>query len=165
MASLDVNSAKEKLRADFQAILQAPIPSPELVKKLADDKTYLTIVEQDIQKNVRRPISDTQISAIQDLLELVIGVLSLEVVSTAMKAPVSASSLTANGYNLLDQVSEYSIVAEHFFDEDVRGARKNLTTSQVYLDVEAISNMSKEVKKGVLKYIADVIKSLDSLKG
>jgi len=150
---LDVKSAIEKLRADYNEILQAPTPSPQLVEKLAKDGEYLSVVQRDIQQNVRRPISCTQIAAIQEVLELVIGVLSQEVVSSALKGPVSASSLADDGYNLLDQISEYSIIAEHFFDEDVKKARAKLTTNEVCIDVKAISEMSKDVKKEVLKYI------------
>lgn len=166
MASrLDVNSAIQRFRADYEEILHAPSPSPELAEKLAKDGEYLSIVQRDIQQNVRRPISYTEISAIQELLELVIGVLSQEVVSSALKGPVSASRLAEDGYILLDQISEYSIIAEHFFDEDVRKARAKRTTNEVCIDVKAISDMSKELKKEVLKYIAGVLKSFVSFKG
>jgi hypothetical protein len=161
---LDLNSAIGRFRADYEEILRAPSPSPELVEKLANDGAFLSTVQRDIQQNVRRPISYTEISAIQELLELVISVLSQEVVSSALKAPVSASSLEEEGYNLLDQISEYSIVAEHFFDEDVKKAREKLTTNEVCIDVKAVSDMSKAVKKEVLKYIADVLKSFASFK-
>jgi hypothetical protein len=162
---LDLKSAIGRFRAELDEVSQAPSPTPELLEKLANDGAYLSTVQRDIQQNVRRPISYTEISAIQELLELLIGVLSQEVVSSALKTPVSASSLEENGYNLLDQISEYSIVAEHFFDEDVKKAREKLTTNEVCIDVKAISDMSKDIKKDVLKYIADVLKSFASFKG
>jgi hypothetical protein len=103
---LDLKSATEMLSASYREILQAPALSPELKEKLAKDTAYLSVVQRDIQQNVRRPISFTEISAIRDFLEMLIGVLSQEVVSSALQAPISASSLAEKGYSLLDQINE-----------------------------------------------------------
>jgi hypothetical protein len=106
-----------------------------------------------------------ELSAIQDFLEQVIGVISQEVVSSALRSPVSASSIVDSGYDLLDKISEYSIVVGQFSDDAVKRARQKRPTNEVRIEVEAVSEMSSEVKTDVLGYIEKVRKSLTGLTG
>lgn len=162
---LDLTAAIQMFRADNDAMSQASTPSPQLVEKLVADGKYLSVVRRDIQHNVRRPIMPEELSAIQDFLEQVIGVISQEVVSSALRSPVSASSIVDSGYDLLDKISEYSIVVGQFSDDAVKRARQKRPTNEVRIEVEAVSEMSSEVKTDVLGYIEKVRKSLTGLTG
>ena len=162
---LDLTAAIEMFRADNVQISQVSTPSPQLVEKLVADGKFLSIVRRDIQHNVRRPIMPEELSPIQDLLEQVIGVISQDVVSSALRAPISASSIVDSGYNLLDDISEYSLVVGQFSDDAVKRARQKRPTNKVRLEVEAVSEMSSKVKEDVLEYIEKVRRSLTGLAG
>jgi hypothetical protein len=157
---LDLTSAIEKFRAVSQEASQSGASNAELAAKLADDGRYLATVRRDIQRNVRRPMTPEDLSAIQIFLEEIIGVISHEVVSSTLQSPVSPSSLTDSGYELLDTISEYSLVATHFYAQSASRSRQRRPANEVRVEVEAVSDMSSEVKTAILDYIEKVRRSL-----
>jgi hypothetical protein len=116
----------------------------------------LSVIRREIRLNVQQPMSPKEVSAIRDYLEQVIDILPRAIASPAPKSQALVSSLTDAGYDLLDDLGPYAMLANHFFDDIVQEARGKRTPNEVRLEVEAISGRSKVVTKKILEYIEKV---------
>jgi hypothetical protein len=156
----DVAMRLESLQQD----LPTPVPAsdPGLQRQLSQVSNYLFAAYRDVQRNMRTPMSPSDISALSRLLTSISDLLALEGISAALGRPISGQVLVETSYQLLDTANEYSILAQHFYSNEVRAVRVRRPSDAVESEIKAVSRKAVSLKAGVIEFLGKVA---DAFKG
>jgi hypothetical protein len=152
------------LDALIQQFPELPAPSPAqasgLCEKLSLASECLFAARHEIQRSIRTPISLFDISALSDLVRKVSDLLAADSVTTVLGRPVSRQELAETGYRLLDSASEYHILAQHFFSDEVQAARISRPSDVVEAEIAAVTRKATSFKLEVMKYLKKAAEAL-----
>lgn len=134
-----------------------PAPSPAWAsgfqEKLSLASECLLTARREIQRSVRTPISLHNISVLSDLLSRVNDLLAADSVAADIGRPVSGQELIDTGYQLLDSINEYYILAQHFYSDEVQAARARRPSDAAEAEIAVVARKAAALKLGVLKYL------------
>lgn len=151
-------------RLGQRLLVLAAATDSDFLETLPLASSYLSAAHRDIQRHVRTPISLSDASALSELLKSVGNLLSLENITTALSRPVSGQELVDTGYQLLDTVNEYVILAQHFYSKEAKAARAERPSDIVEAEISAVSGKASLLKASVVEYLMRVEKVLKSLR-
>jgi hypothetical protein len=145
-------------------VAQFPAPVPAEASgfqgTLAQASECLLTAHREIRRSMRTPISLHDTTVLSDLISKVSDLLAADNVATALGRPVSGLELADAGYRLLDIASEYNVLAQHFYSEEVQGARARRTSDAAEAEIAAVASKAASLKLGVLTFLTKVAEAL-----
>jgi hypothetical protein len=141
----------------------APAEAPGFQGRLALASECLRTAHREIRRSVRTPISLHDIALLSELLSKVSDLLSADSVATALERPVSVPELADSGYRLLDSANEYYVLAQHFYSEEVQGARARRPSDAAEAEISAVAGKAASLKLGVMTYLTKVAEALQKV--
>jgi hypothetical protein len=148
---LDVVARLDALRQ--QLSLAASTTDSGFGEKLFEASRYISVARHYIQRSVRTPLSLSDVSALSRLLNSIADLMTADGVITALGCPISGPELADTGYHLMDTANEYFVLAQHFYDDEVRAARTGRPSDAVEAEVAAVSLKSASLKGSVMEYL------------
>jgi hypothetical protein len=129
-------------------------------------RPLIDIAEKDIRLNLRAPfpreVADNLSVLIRVALDHVVEDLAAApaTVSRPVTAPAKLTKLQNDATEILDDIEEYALLADHHYNAEVRRLRTGRTTDEVSKEIGSIATQGRNLKTKIVDYLQDLQKCL-----